>query len=206
MEVIVNCHSVQLRLVMLQPSQTWQNSTFSLPKPSLINTGLVQNVSLFWWVPVCAHAFVQVWKWEPLPDVGRVPSADPGAGGGDGLPGGVCQPVWGHHPWVQTAPTMQVKPGAGRRKYHKPVPNSRLMSHYSRDALLHSQSVSELWAFLCWLNLLCLLSFIPKAWGGPAEGAMGHDRHGGIQHGRLEDNSMERDPCGGHGTRVQMLF
>lgn len=77
-----------------------------------------------------AHASVQVWQRESLPDVGRVPPADPGAGGSDGLAGGVCQPVRGHRLRVQTAPTMQVKPNAGGRKYQKPVPNSKLMSRY----------------------------------------------------------------------------
>lgn len=101
---------------------------------------------------------------------------------------------------------MQVKPEAERRKYPKPVPNSKLMSHYNRDALLYSQSVSEVLTFLCWLNSLCLRPFIPKAGGGPAEGAVGYDHRGGIQHGRLEDDSVERDKRGGHGTRVQTLL
>lgn len=47
MEVIVNCHSVRSRLVMLQPRQAWQNCSLSLPKHSLIYTGLVQMCVCF---------------------------------------------------------------------------------------------------------------------------------------------------------------
>lgn len=213
MEVIVNCHRVHLvleTLVWLCCSQVRLGITAA---PHYLNTawfilGFCKCVCVCvcWWVPVWAHAIVQVWQREPLPDVGCVPAADPGAGGSDGLPGGVCQAVRGHRLWVQTAPTMQVKPKAGRRKYYNPVPNSKLMSHYSRDALLHSQSVSEEFHFSCWFHSLCPLSCIPEAWGGPAEGAVGHDHHGGVQHGGMEDDSLERDQCGGHGAGVQTLL
>lgn len=155
-------------------------------------------------VSMCTHAFIQVWQWEPLPDVGRIPPADPGAGGSDGLPGGVCQPVRGHCLWVQTAPTMQVKRDARGRKSHKPVPNSKLMSHFNWDALSHTES--EKLPFCMWFKSPFLLSSIPEAWGGPAEGAVGHDLRGGIQHGGMENNSLESDPCGGHGAGVQTLL
>lgn len=48
---------------------------------------------------------------------------------------------------------------------------------------------------LCNAGLIHFLPFFffTETWGGPAEGAMGHDHHGGIQHGGMEDNSLEED-------------
>lgn len=61
MEVIVNCHSVLLGLVKLQPSRTWQNCSFSLPKPNLIYTGLVQMCPCF---DGCLCVFMHLSRFE----------------------------------------------------------------------------------------------------------------------------------------------
>lgn len=148
MEVIVNCHSVHLApetLVMLQPSQAWHNCSPSLPKRSLIYTGLVQ-MCVRW--AACVGSCIRPGL------TARVPTRCWTRSTGRSWSGRQWWPRWWSLPACSRSPSPSTNSSdnAGKaQSWREKIPKARAKFQTNEplqgSAALYSQSVSEKFHF-----------------------------------------------------------